>query len=107
VVFSIPALAKVGLLEEEARQQGLDVQVKFSDMRGWFTVKRVRETHAAAKVLVENGTGRIVGAHLLGPESSEMINLFALAIHAGLTADALKSFTSAYPSAGSDIASLV
>lgn len=107
VVFSIPALARVGLLEEEARAQGLDVEVKFSDMRGWFTVKRVRETHAAAKVLTEKSSGRIVGAHLLGPESSELINLFALAIHAGLPADALKGFTSAYPSAGSDLGYLV
>jgi glutathione reductase (NADPH) len=107
VVFSIPALAKVGLLEEEARAQGLDVEVKFSDMRDWFTVKRVRETHAAAKVLIEKGSGRIVGAHLLGPESSELVNLFALAIHADLTADTLKGFTSAYPSAGSDLSSLV
>jgi glutathione reductase (NADPH) len=107
VVFSIPALARVGLLEEEARAQGLDVEVTFSDMRGWFTVKRVREAHAAAKVLTEKGSGRIVGAHLLGPESSELINLFALAIHAGLPADALKGFTSAYPSAGSDLGYLV
>lgn len=106
-VFTIPALARVGLLEEEAKQQGLDVEVKFSDMRGWFTVRRVRETHAAAKVLIEQGTGHIIGAHLLGPESTEIINLFALAMRSGLRADHLKNFVSAYPSAGSDLSYLV
>ncbi|MEK0081890.1 dihydrolipoyl dehydrogenase family protein [Benzoatithermus flavus] len=106
-VFTIPALARVGLLEEEAKAQGLDVEVKFTDMRGWYTVQRVGETHAAAKVLVEKNTGRIVGAHLLGPESVEAINLFALAMRNGLGADALKNFVSAYPSAGSDLGYLV
>ncbi|MDT8356843.1 NAD(P)/FAD-dependent oxidoreductase [Roseomonas mucosa] len=103
VAFTIPALARVGLLEEEARGQGLDVTVKFTDMAGWFTVRRVAETHAAAKVLTENSTGRILGAHLLSPESSELINMFALAMRSGLTVEHLRNFVSAYPSAASDI----
>lgn len=106
-VFTIPALTRVGLLEAEAKAQGLDVEVKFTDMRGWFTVRRERETHAAAKVLIEKGSGRILGAHLLGPESTEVINLFALAMRSGLRVDALKNFVSAYPSAGSDLGYLV
>jgi glutathione reductase (NADPH) len=80
VVFTIPALARVGLLESEAQEQGLDFTPKLTNMAGWFTVRRVGETHAAAKTLIENGTGRILGAHLLGPQSSELINLFALAM---------------------------
>lgn len=107
VVFTIPALARVGLLEEEAREQSLDFSCEFNDMGDWFTTRRVGETHAAAKVLVERGTGRIVGAHLLGPESGEVINLFALAMRSGLGAGDLKGFVSAYPSAGSDLGYLV
>lgn len=68
---------------------------------------RVGETHAAAKVLVENGSGRILGAHILGPEASETINVFGLAMRTGLKADDLKDLVSAYPSAGSDIGYLV
>ena len=45
--------------------------------------------HSAFKVLVEEGTGRIIGAHLLGPGSDETINLFALAMRNGITADRL------------------
>lgn len=107
VVFTLPALARVGLLESEAAEQGLDFAPKFTDMSGWFTARRVGETHAAAKTLVENGTGRILGAHLLGPQSSELINMFALAMRSRLTADDLKNFISAYPSAGSDIGYLI
>lgn len=107
VVFTIPALSRVGLLEAEARAQGVDFSCKFSDMRSWYTTRRVGETHAAAKVLTENGTGRILGAHLLGAESSEVINLFSLAMRSGLQASHLKEFVSAYPSAGSDIGYMI
>jgi glutathione reductase (NADPH) len=107
VVFTIPALARVGLLESEAREQGLDFEAKFTDMSGWFTTRRVGETHAAAKFLTEAGSRRILGVHLLGPESEETINLFALAIRSGLNARHLENFVGAYPTAASDIGSLV
>jgi glutathione reductase (NADPH) len=107
VVFTIPELARVGLLEAEARQQRLDVDVKLTDMSDWYTIERVGETHAAAKVLIEKGSGRIVGAHLLTPEASELINIFGLAMRAGLGAAHLKRLVSAYPSAGSDVVHLV
>jgi glutathione reductase (NADPH) len=106
-VFTIPELARVGLLEEEAREQGVDVEARFTDMSDWYTTERIGETHAAAKVLTVNGSGRIVGAHLLAPEASEVINLFALAMRAGLHAGDLKKLVSAYPSAGSDIVYLL
>ena len=106
-VFTIPELARVGLLEAEAREQGLNVTVKLTEMSDWYTVERVGETHAAAKVLVENGSRRIVGAHLLAPEASELINIFGLATRAGLDASDLENLVSAYPSAGSDIGYLV
>jgi glutathione reductase (NADPH) len=106
-VFTVPELARVGLLEAQAREQGLDVDVKFTDMSDWYTVERVGETHAAAKVLVEKGSRRIVGAHLLGPDASELINIFGLTMRAGLDASDLEDLVSAYPSAGSDIVYLV
>jgi glutathione reductase (NADPH) len=56
------------------------------------------------KTLVERGSGRIVGAHLVGPHADEVINLFALAIRHGMTADDVKQTKFAYPSGASDIA---
>lgn len=76
-------------------------------MSDWYTVERVGETHAAAKVLVDNGSRRIVGAHLLGSDASELINLFGLAMRTGLRARDLKRLVSAYPLAGSDLVYLV
>jgi len=81
-VFTIPELARVGMLEQEARDQGIDVDVRYSDTSGWYSNYRIGETSAAAKILVDRPSDRIVGAHLLGPEYGELINLLALAIEA-------------------------
>jgi glutathione reductase (NADPH) len=55
------------------------------------------------KTIVENGSDRVLGAHLLGPYAEEVINLFGLAIRQGLTATDLKHQIYAYPTSGSDV----
>src|SRR5258708_39373400 len=55
------------------------------------------------KTLVEEGTGHILGAHLVGPNVDEVINLFGLAIRHGLTAEQLKTTIFAYPTGASDV----
>ena len=106
-VFTLPPLARVGLLEAEARAQRLRFRVKHESVPGWFTARRVNEPCYGYKVLVEEGSERILGAHLIGPEASEVINLFAFAMRSRLTAAAVRHATFAYPSAGSDIASML
>jgi glutathione reductase (NADPH) len=62
---------------------------------------------AAREVLVEEGTQRILGAHLLGSDAAEVINLFAVAIRLKISADDLKQVLFAYPTYGSDIRFMV
>jgi glutathione reductase (NADPH) len=107
VVYTIPPLAGVGLLEQQARDQGRRFRTNHQDTSGWYSSRRVRETCSGFKVLVEEGTERILGAHLLGPQADEMINLFALAIRSGLKASDLKAAIMAYPTHGSDIEYMV
>lgn len=102
-VFTLPPLARVGLLESEARERGLKYRVRHASVPEWFTARRIHEPCYAHKVLVENDTDRILGAHLLGPEAAEIINLFALAIRAGLRAQDLRDSVFAYPTAASDV----
>jgi len=61
------------------------------------------ETHSGHKVLVEEGTDRILGAHILGSEAGEVINLFAVAIRSGMSATDLKHMLFAYPTSGSNM----
>ncbi len=54
-------------------------------------------------MVIEEDTGLILGAHLVGPSADEVINLFALAIRNDLKAEALRDTMFAYPTAGSDV----
>lgn len=107
VVFSYPPLASVGLTEQQAEEAGLDVEVRLSDMSGWASSRRVGLRVAGAKTIVERGSGRIVGAHLLGHGADETVNVFAAAITGGLTAADLKGTLWAYPTASSEIVYLL
>jgi glutathione reductase (NADPH) len=107
VVFTIPELARVGMLETEVREAGRDVRVQFTDTSGWYSNTRVGETCAAAKIVIDEDTDEILGAHLLGPEYAELINFLGLAIKLGLKTGDLKQMTAAYPSVGSDLGSML
>jgi glutathione reductase (NADPH) len=103
VVFSIPPMARVGLLQNEANKKGLQFDIFTADSSSWYTSRRIGEPVSGSKVLIEKGTGRILGAHLLGHGCEEVINLFALAIEAGISAETLGHMLFAYPTSSSDI----
>ncbi|MEZ7897744.1 MAG: hypothetical protein QMB98_02890, partial [Flaviflexus sp.] len=68
---------------------------------------RTGETTAAVKILVDRNTDLVIGAHMLGPEYSELVNVLALAMKLGLTTQQLKTATAAYPSVGTDLSSML
>jgi len=107
VVFTLPQVATVGLSETAARDKGLEFDSRFVNTSGWYSSMRVGAKYSGYKVLVERGTGLILGAHLIGPGAEEQINLFAMAMGAGLTANRIKGMIFAYPSFASDIGSMV
>ena len=73
VVFTTPPLTRVGLTEEEAGGRGLRFRAHEEDTSGWYSSRRVALLHTGFKTLVEEGTERILGAHLLGPNAEEVI----------------------------------
>ena len=103
VAFTLPPIASVGLSEEAARKNGFKVRTKSALEPNWFTARRAGETVYGYKTIVEEDSGIILGAHLVGPHVDEVINLFGFAIRHGLTARDLKSAIFAYPTGASDI----
>jgi len=104
VVFTIPPITSVGLQENEAKEQGFHFKANHKITSGWYSSRRVGETCSGFKVLVEEGTNRILGAHLLGPHSEEVINIFSVAIRLGLTSKDLNDpILYAYPTHSSDV----
>jgi glutathione reductase (NADPH) len=107
VVFTIPPLAAVGLSERGAREQNLKFRVKKEMTSTWYSSRRVAETYSGYKVLIEEGTDHILGAHILGSQASEVINLFALAIRSGMRATDLEHMLFAYPTSSSNMARML
>ena len=102
VVFTLPPLARVGRREADARAKHPDLIVKREDTSRWYSSRRVGETSSAFKVLIDARTDLIVGAHLLGPQADETINLFAFAMRVGIQASEFKQMIWAYPTHASD-----
>lgn len=100
VVFTHPPLMRVGMLEEEAEEQGIDVIIHSGDAASWSEHKRLGFEHAGYKILEERSSGRIVGAHYLGQHAEEVANIFGMATRHDLTREDLMAQPWAYPSFG-------
>lgn len=107
VVFTIPPLAGVGLLEETAKARDLKFKIQHEDTSEWYSTRRVGIKYSGYKILIEEQTQRILGAHLFGPQAEEVINIFAMAIVAGLTAEDIRKLRYSYPSVASDLSYMV
>ncbi|TAK09522.1 NAD(P)/FAD-dependent oxidoreductase, partial [bacterium] len=107
VVFTVPPLAAVGLQEERARAKGLKFTTHHQDTSGWYSSRRVGMKYSGFKVLVDQESDHILGAHLLGLHAEEVINLFAMAIRLGIRTEELKKMRYAYPSSSDNISYMV
>lgn len=103
VVFTVPPLASVGMSEKAARESGIRFRRNYVEIGEWYSSRRIAERTAAFKVIIEEGSDRILGAHLLGPGAEETINLFALAIRHRMAAGELKGTLFGYPTHASDV----
>ncbi len=83
-VFTDPQIAMVGLTENQARAKGFDIKVKVQDYSdvayGWA----MEDTTGIAKIIVENETGKILGAHIMGRQASSLIQPLIQAMSFGL-----------------------
>lgn len=107
VVYTIPSLAGVGITEAEARNQGLRFKTAFRDLRPLKMAEIYAETAALSKVLIDEKTDRIIGAHILGHGAQELINIFGLAMKHGITSRDLREFLFAFPTFSSDVPDMV
>jgi glutathione reductase (NADPH) len=107
VAFTLPPIAAVGLSETEARKQAPNLRMNSAKVPDWYTARRIGEPVYGYKTLVDNDCGRMLGAHLVGPHADEVINLFGLAIRHNLTVSDIKATMFAYPTAASDIGSML
>lgn len=97
-LFTHPPLASVGLIEADAKKRGVMYERYYGDSSGWSEFRRLGETHTGYKVLYDPDSGHILGAHVLGHNAAETINIFAMAMRMGKTIEDLRHMVWAYPS---------
>jgi dihydrolipoamide dehydrogenase len=95
-VYSEPAVASVGMTEEEARSEHKDIKIgKVS-----FTASSkslIEDEREGFIKLIADSSGRVLGAHIIGSEATEMIGEAALAITKGMKMDDIITTIHAHP----------
>ena len=102
-VFSNPPIAGVGLTEEEARATLSDVKVYKSDFRAMKNVLAGRNERALYKMIVDGATDKVIGLHLIGPDSAEILQAAAIAVKAGLTKQDFDDTVALHPSMAEEL----
>ncbi|MBI4481365.1 MAG: hypothetical protein HY652_00605 [Acidobacteria bacterium] len=99
-VFTIPALSQVGWTEAEARRQGIQVAVNRSRIAHNPAAGVRGEKEGLVKVIYEEGTNRLLGAHILGPRAEDLIHIAAVALRGGLSRDQVGAMHYVFPTLG-------
>ncbi|MCC6478084.1 MAG: glutathione-disulfide reductase [Sphingomonadaceae bacterium] len=102
-VFANPPIAGVGLTEDEARATLGDVKVYKSDFRAMKNVLAGRSERALYKMVVDGASDKVVGLHLIGPDSAEILQAAAIAVKAGLTKQAFDDTVALHPSMAEEL----
>lgn len=97
-VFIDPPLSHIGITEETARRNNLDVRVNRIAVASIPRMRTIGETDGLLKAVIDARTNRILGCTLFCPESSEVINTVAVAMKSGRTAAFLRDFVFTHPS---------
>ncbi|MEO1647836.1 MAG: glutathione-disulfide reductase [Pseudomonadota bacterium] len=102
-VFSHPPIAAVGMTEGEARNRLGNIRVYQSDFRPMKNVVAGRSERGLYKMVVDAANDRIVGVHMIGPESPEIMQAAAVAVKAGLTKADFDATTAIHPTMAEEL----
>ena len=103
-VFASPPIAAVGLTEAEARTEyGDSVKVYRSDFRPMKNVVSGLKERGLYKMVTAGADEKVVGLHLIGPDSSEILQAAAVAVKAGLGKAAFDDTVALHPSMSEEL----
>lgn len=96
-VFGQPEVATVGVSEDQAREQGVDIRVGKFPFHPNGKAATLGESDGFAKVILAADTGRILGLHIVGPHASDLIQEGTVAMHFGGTASDIGGIIHPHP----------
>lgn len=96
-IYTDPEMASVGLSEEEARSQGLEISCRQLLYRSNGKAQAINEIAGQAKIIASRTNGRLLGLHLIGAQATDLIAEGVLALHHGVTLAELAATIHAHP----------
>jgi len=106
-VFSQPPVGSVGLSEADARHQyGANIDIYLGNMRPMKETFYGGHTRALIKLVVEQGTEKILGCHVVSPDAPEIIQMAAVALKMGVTKPQWDSTCAVHPTLAEELVTM-
>jgi glutathione reductase (NADPH) len=102
-VFSQPPIGTVGMGEEEARAAGHDFDVYASSFRAMKHTLSGSDEKTLMKLIVDKTSDKVLGLHIVGPDSGEMIQAFGIAVTMGATKAQFDATVAVHPTAAEEM----
>src|SRR5436190_9466667 len=96
-IYTAPEIAHVGLGEKEAKEKGISVKVGRFPFAASGRALTLGQSEGFAKVIADPESGRLLGAHIIGPRATDLIAEATLAVQNGLTLEQLDLTIHAHP----------
>jgi pyruvate/2-oxoglutarate dehydrogenase complex dihydrolipoamide dehydrogenase (E3) component len=97
VTFTDPEVASVGFTEQEARETGIPVTTTTFPFQGLPKAVIDGQQEGMVKLVAVEGSGEIIGGHIVGPEASTLIHEIVIAMAGPLPADVVRHTIHAFP----------
>lgn len=105
-VFSQPELGTVGLTEHGAREKFGEIDIYKTSFRPMKHTMTGRHEHTFMKLVVDAKTDRVLGVHLMGPSSGEIIQAVGIAVSMGATKKQFDATVAVHPTAAEELVTL-
>ncbi|MFA5679465.1 MAG: glutathione-disulfide reductase [Pseudomonas sp.] len=105
-VFCIPNIAALGLTEEQARAQGHKLDIYESRFRPMRNTLAGNPEQSFMKMLVDQGSDKVLGIHMIGPDAGELIQGLAVALKAGATKAVFDATLGIHPTAAEEFVTM-
>ena len=105
-VFSEPEIGVVGLSEAKALEAGFALDIYREQFRPMKATLSGRATSVLMKLVVERGSGHVLGVHIVGEAAAEMVQLAAIAVKMGATKSDFDATVALHPTAAEELVTL-
>ena len=106
-MFTDPELGRVGITEHEAREKGLKFRVSRFEMKSNGKAREIGESDGFIKVVLEEGTAKILGASVLAADGAEQVHMYIDIMNAGASSSVIRDAIHIHPTLAEAVQSAV